>query len=69
MTLDWVMVLGGFLWGFVFGAMWQVWVNRQNLISKAQPEHRTAEKIGDGFYYIVPESEYVQMTVIKAPTP
>lgn len=32
---------------------------RRILIGKADHQDRTPEKIGDGFYYIVPEREYV----------
>jgi len=34
---------------------------RRTLALKAEPLNRTAEKIGDKFYYIVPEREYVEM--------
>ena len=59
--MDWAALFGAFMLGAAVGAAWQVYVNRVNLLAKARPEHRTAEKIGSGFYYIVPESEYVRM--------
>jgi len=36
------------------------------LIVLANAKHRTPEKLPDGrFYYIVPESEYVDLTIAK----
>lgn len=61
--IDWATGFGVLMIGFALGAGWQVYANRQTLLMKARPEHRTAEKIGDGFYYIVPESEYNALKV------
>lgn len=56
-----------FYWGGLLGGtvMWVFWtitdiLYRNILIRKATEKNRTAEKIGDGFYYIVPEAEYVR---------
>lgn len=41
---------------------------RSVLIAKAKPMYRTPERIGDGFYYIIPEAEYVHLiTGTEAP--
>lgn len=53
----------GFLLGaLVFFLFWTYssYMRTMYLIEKGKAENRTATKLGDKFYYIVPESEYVQ---------
>lgn len=59
--------IGGIGFGFCLGCFWNSMMYRSILISKANDLHRTAEKIGDGFYYIVPEKEYVEMSIASLP--
>lgn len=62
--IGWLCLTGGLALGFAFGLI-NAWMYRRTLIDKSHPEYRTPEKIGAGFYYIVPEREYVQLLVIS----
>ncbi len=50
--------------GGVFAALhwYLMWSYQDYLVNKSDPAYRTATKIGDGFFYIVPESEMVDLT-------
>ena len=48
-----------FMFGFLVGAFLKQWGDRSLLEHKALPEYRTPLKIGEKFYYIVEESDYV----------
>ena len=58
----------GFLTATVFWALIHIVVTRsygKYLVSKAESMHRTALKLYDGFYYIVPEKEYNQLKAYR----
>lgn len=61
-----------FLIGFLVGAvmfaflwMYSSYMRTMYLIEKGNAEFRTAAKLGNKFYYIVPETEYVQRELVK----
>lgn len=58
----------GVVVGLAIGAVFAVIGDRQRtamLRLKAVYANRTPEKIGDGFFYIVPESEYVVLDGLR----
>ena len=61
---------------FVFGAVvgilltmvlwtYSTYMRTKYLIEKGEAEFRTAAKLGGKFYYIVPETEYVQRELVQ----
>ena len=37
------------------------WISRRSLVEGSESPAPTPHKLGDGFYYVVPEAEYVLM--------
>lgn len=53
-------LIAGAVFGAVIGAMYGQATFARYLAGKAEKEWRTAAKLGSEFFYVVPESEYVQ---------
>lgn len=56
---------GVFLGGLVVAILAAMNVVTYRRILRQCAEQKTPEKLGDSFYYIVPESEYVDLTCAK----
>lgn len=59
-TILTLVIFGAFLGGWL-----ESFLTARTIAVKADSHHRTAIKVGDKFYYIVPESEYVEMKLDK----
>lgn len=63
MSIAWMCLLS-----FIAGAgiaTWDKGLYKRILKRKGDSEHKTPEKIGDAFYYIVPEDEYVWLDSLR----
>jgi len=60
----WGFCVAAFIWSVL--AWWQMSMYRGVLVEKSKSDFRTPEKLCDGFYYIVPESEYNEMDRYRA---
>ncbi len=59
--LDWVLVFLFALMGWGIGVVAGSYALRCSLVLRADDPNRTPHKLGDKFYYIVPESDYCRM--------
>ena len=64
---DKAFLIGALVGMLLMTVLWthQIYMRTQYLIEKGKAEFRTPTKFGDKFYYIVPETEYVQSELVK----